>query len=116
MYFLKLYFKDPWVLIPGVGSIVLQALMWWYSATHLPNSTEQIFLHYTTVFGVDLVGAARQILYIPLFGLAMGLATIILSCGIYRLERLLSRLLLAAYFVVQTVLLVGLWFIIRLNI
>ena len=89
----KLFFRDPWILWPIIGSILSQLLIWWYILANIRPTTEQLFLHYNVVFGVDLIGEWWKIYYLPLAGFLVILVNYLLGLHFYRHDKLLSRLL-----------------------
>ncbi len=116
MHFIKLYFKDPWILVPHFLIVFLQVVMWWKGYMFRVSSSDQVFLHYTSVFGVDMVGGASQIYYIPLIGIVGIFVVVALSLFLYRNEQFLARLLVCSCFVMHLVLVSALWFIVGLNL
>ena len=54
------------MLIPLSFSGLLQVWDWWYVVSNIHSSSGQIFLHYTSLFGVDLVGEWWKIFYLPI--------------------------------------------------
>lgn len=93
MYSPRLYLKDAWNSAPLGISVLSQAAAWWYVFEFIRPAGEQAFLHYNSVFGVDLVGAWWKIIYAPLFGLAVILVNHGLSWYFYSHDRFLARLL-----------------------
>ena len=65
----KLYLRDYWVGPVFLGSVLAQIVMWWYLLVNIHPTVEQIFLHYNSVFGIDLIGNWWQIFYLPAGGL-----------------------------------------------
>ena len=88
----KLFLKDYWISGPLVASLALQGAVWWYVLANIHPSSEQFFLHYNVVFGVDLIGAWWKIYLLPAVGLLVLLLNYILGLYFYREDRLLSRL------------------------
>lgn len=112
----KLFLRDWWINIPLLISLGLQLFMWWYLLSHFHSGTEQIFLHYNIIFGVDLVGNWWQIFYLPAGGLLALLVNYFFSWYSYGTDRLLARFLsvwtaLATFFLV-----IAVWLISGLNI
>ena len=117
MWFLpRLYFRDPWILLPFLFSAVVQGLLWWYIAVKIHPSAQPIFLHYNIIFGVDLLGEWWKIWYLPGGGLMIFFLNFILSFVWYGEDRLLARLLCAAAVLLEVLVGLGSYFIVGLNI
>jgi len=116
MFSLKLYYKDPWIITNVSIVIVLQALLWWYVLSRLHPGNESIFLHYTSIFGVDLVGPGRNLLLLPLFGLLVLLSNFTVGFLVYRTDRFLAQLLASMTTFIQAGIFIAAWFIVGLNI
>ena len=112
----KLWLRDWWIHVPLIISLVLQVLMWWYLIAHFNSSSEQVFLHYNIVFGVDLVGNWWQIFYFPAGGLFALLINYFFAWGIYSTDRLLSRFLSVLTALITLLLSVAVWLISGINI
>jgi|SRR3989344_8803564 len=89
----KLFFKDPWIFGPLIGSVLSQLIVWWYILANIKPTVEQIFLHYNVVFGVDLIGDWWKIYYLPLVGIIVMLVNYISGLYFYGHDKLLSRVL-----------------------
>lgn len=94
MYSFKLYLKDWWVLAFLTAMVGLLFFSWWYLLTHLPATSENVFLHYNSIFGVDLVGPWNSLLQIPLMGILIFAVNWLLSWFWYRSNKFISRLTL----------------------
>jgi len=116
LYSPKLFVRDSWVLFPLSVSIFLQVWGWWYTATHIHASAGQIFLHYTSLFGVDLVGGWWKIFYLPAGGLLIILVNFVVSFLFYRMDKFLSRFLSIFTLFVEIFLTIAIWLIVGLNI
>ena len=112
----KLFLRDWWVL----GSLVVVALSqifsWSYLIYYIRPSTEQLFLHYNIVFGVDLVGAWWKIYFLPLGGFVSALINYIFSLAFYDSDKILARFLSFVSAVVHIFLIIAIIFIVGLNI
>lgn len=111
----KLYIRDPWILFPLVGTGLIQAFIWWYVLSHIHPSSDPIFLHYTILFGVDLIGNWQQVLIPPSIGLGLGVFNYLFSFGIYGSSRLVARLMSFATVFIQLFLAMGVVMIVGLS-
>lgn len=89
----KLYLRDYWIGPMFLGSIVVQIITWWYLLVNIHPTTEQIFLHYNTVFGIDLIGDWWQIFYLPAGGLLIFIVNYLVSWHFYASDKFLARVL-----------------------
>lgn len=95
----KLFFRDRLISSLLATSVGMNAWSWWYLISHLIHSTKQVFLHYTVIFGVDLLGDWQKLLYLPICGVLVLLLNFVLSALWYGDDRLLARVLaLGAWF------------------
>ncbi|MBI5729343.1 MAG: hypothetical protein HY983_03855 [Candidatus Magasanikbacteria bacterium] len=108
-----LYIRDRWIYIPGLGVLGLIAFTWWYIVSRVHPTSDQVFLHYTIIFGVDLIGPWRGILLPAISGLIIVGINFTVSWLIYGSNRFLARLLpvatliLAVFLLLAAALLVG---------
>lgn len=93
MYSPRLFFKDPLVAGPAIFCLGFQIVIWWFMSTALHPSGEQFFLHYNSVFGVDLVGAWWRLFFIPILGLLIFCVNYGLALLLFRHDRFLARTL-----------------------
>ena len=94
IYLIKVFIKDPWIIIPLITGLTTQLFVWPYIFFQLGQRSDYLFLHYNIIFGVDLVGPWWKILYLPLGGLAIIILNFLLSLYIYNQDKLISRMLL----------------------
>lgn len=111
----KLYFRDPWTAWPLVGTILIQAFLWWSLIFYIRPDAGQVFLHYNIVLGVDLVGDRWQIFYLPATGVLVLLINYLFSSGAYLFDKFLARFLSFWVLFFHIFLLVGVWLLVRLN-
>lgn len=93
IYLLKVFFKDPWVIVPLVVSCATQLFMWPYFFYELGSVRDILFLHYNIIFGVDLVGEWWRMLFLPLGGLIILLINNILALTFYNTDKTTARML-----------------------
>lgn len=111
-----LYIRDRWIYLPGLGVLLLTVFIWWYILSRVHPTSDQVFLHYTIIFGVDLIGPWREILTPALSGLVITIVNFVVSWFIYSNNKLLARLLSLATFVIHIFLLIASVLMVRLNI
>jgi len=87
IYPIKLYLKYR----PALWAIILSAAInlaaWLVLAFQLPRGEEQIFLHYTVIFGVDYLGSWLSAFIVPAIGLSILLINAVLGWLIFHKEK-----------------------------
>lgn len=115
-YLLKVFFKDPWVVLPLLVSAISQIYMWPYILMNLAQRKGTLFLHYNVVFGVDLVGAWWKIFFLPLAGLII----IVLNFGaaLYsrNSDKVISRMFTVFAAVFQLFLVLAVYLTVQINL
>lgn len=114
--FPKVYWKDRWVWLPAVFLLLFQLFMWVYAAFYVRPTTEQVFLHYNVVFGVDLIGEWWKILAVPLGGFIIFLLNFALSWYCYSEDKVLSRFLTVVAALLNLFLAIAFYLVVGLNI
>lgn len=112
----KIFFKDWRISAPFVVSGLLLLAGWYEVLRYIHPTTEQIFLHYNIVFGVDLIGAWWKLYLLPAGGLLIFLVNHLLSLHFYGDDRFLSRLINIATAVIMFFLFLAIYQIVGLNI
>jgi hypothetical protein len=115
-YYLKLYLRDPRVLLPLLLSIIAQVFIWLYILLNVKPSVGRLFLHYNIVFGVDLLGQWWKILYLPLGGLLIILINFVISFLFYKRDKFFSWLLAFWVFLIHIYLVIETYLLVRLNL
>lgn len=110
----RLFLRDKLVISSLGVAVVLNAALWLYLLLAV-KSAENIFLHYTIHFGVDLVGSFTNLLMLPLLGLALILLNFTIAYFLYDNLKRLGLLMAVATPVVQMFLLVEGFFLAFLN-
>lgn len=117
LYPLRLFLKRLPILLPlGFGLLLNMAAWVWLGFTILPLKEEQIFLHYTILFGVDLVGPPKDILFLPFFGFGILLINGGLGWLAFSKDRLISYMLAIAACLCQIFLGIAAALLIFLNV
>ena len=114
-YSVRLYLRDRWILSSIGGSALCFIITLWYALRHIPATGEPIFLHYSSIFGVDLVGEWWKLLFIPGLGLLMLLGNGLISWRIFGAERAVARFIMLCTTALELALLFEVMFIVHLN-
>ncbi len=112
----RLYFRDRYIVPPLAICVILLAVAWWYTLSKIPVATEQVYLHYNIIFGIDQYGPRSLLFYPLLFGLGTLLINTALSFAAFKYDRIIARLIMTITALIMLFLLVGLIFIVGLNI
>lgn len=112
----KVYWKDRWVWIPALFLLFFQLFMWIYAVVYVRPTTDQIFLHYNVVFGVDLIGDWWKILVAPLGGFVIFLVNFTLSWYCFSEDKILARFLTFVATILNLFLAVAFYLVVGLNI
>ncbi len=101
VYPLKLYIrKIPVVSMVGAVSILnLFSLAW--LIFQIPHNTEQVFLHYNILFGVDRIGELWEVYLTSLIAIVLCCVDFLCAWLLYRRDWLLSYFLLAVSVVIS---------------
>ena len=112
---IKLYIKDRIIAIAGVsaGLFFLAGIV--YTLIYFHPGGEPVFLHYNSIFGVDLVGAWWQIAYLPALAFIIGIVNGIISLNLFPRERLAARFAAVFTAFVELAFLFETIFIVNLN-
>lgn len=116
LYPLRSYARDPWIFFPGIISALILLSHWWYAISKITPTSEQLFLHYNILFGVDLIGEWWKIYFIPFFALIILVFNFCLSYFFYQQNRFVSRFLSSLTVFYEVLILIGSLLIIGLNI
>lgn len=115
-YSFSVYWKDRWIFVSALFLLVSQLFMWGYGAFFIHPTTDQIFLHYNVVFGVDLIGEWWKVFAAPVGGLAIFLINFLLSWYCYGQDKIMSRFLTFAAALLNFGLALSLYLVVGLNI
>lgn len=110
----RLFLRDKLVKYSLGAAILINAALWFYLFLAV-KSAENIFLHYTIHFGVDLIGSFANLLMLPLLGLMIILFNFTIAYFLYDNLKRLGLLLTVAAPVIQAFLLVEGFFLAFLN-
>ena len=111
----KLFLLNKYVCLTIALAGLAHLVLWWFIIIEARSGLETLILHYTTEFGVDLLGPWSASLSLPVIGFIFLICNIALAFFLYRRYPVLSYLLLVAAFLVQVMLSVAAYFIVSLN-
>jgi len=112
---LRFFFKDSVVLFSLVSIFLLTLAQLITLFINIKPKAEPIFLHYTTYFGVDFIGAWYLVYGLPLASLVIGLFNTGLAYLLVRREKVLGYVLLISSVLVSVLLLIVALLVVRLN-
>lgn len=96
-------------------SAVFQAISWWYVASKISPTEDQLFLHYNIIFSIDLIGEWWKV-YAPSFvGFCLFLVNLVVAWLLYGNYRSMSRVLLVFMALIEAALLIGQVLLVNLN-
>ncbi|MBI2444516.1 MAG: hypothetical protein HYV42_04730 [Candidatus Magasanikbacteria bacterium] len=110
----RFYFRDWRISFTLAAAGLANIFTWWYLGTNIAPSG-QVFLHYTVIFGVDLVGEWGRIFWLSGSGAAVIIVNSVLAYLVYPSARELSRLLAYVSLLVQALLLLVAFFLVQVN-
>lgn len=97
-------------------SAVINLSMWAYLFhSRGIKSDYPIILHYNLFIGVDALGDYEKVFLLPLAGLVLFLLNALLAQFFYKIERLASYMLTMNIFIIQIVLILASYLIVRVN-
>ncbi|MFH1286830.1 MAG: hypothetical protein ABII02_03705 [Candidatus Magasanikbacteria bacterium] len=74
-------------------SVLVNLASWFWLLWNIRFVDEQIFLHYNILFGVDLVGNAQKIFYLPLLGLCILIFNTLLGWVLFSKDKFAAQAL-----------------------
>jgi hypothetical protein len=116
IYPLRLYVKHiPNVVLFGVG-LALNIAIWVVLLWNIRPQEELIFLHYSILFGVDLIGEWWKVLYVPIGGLVILLLNLFIGWFLFQKDKFANYVLLFIAALCQAFLFVTAMLLIFLNV
>lgn len=109
------YLRDRLILVSSGVGLLLNILLWVVVISKFGYTQEKLPLHFNIVYGIDLVGAGRNLYQIPGAGLIIFVIDAWLGKAVYRRNPLFSYFLTFAVGFVQVVLLIALFSLVSLN-
>lgn len=115
-YPLKLYFRHLPNLIILSLALLVNAAIWVWLLSQIGPQSEQIFLHYNILFGVDYVGEWWRVLFLPISGLVIMLANGVIGWALFGKDKFYAHLLNAVSLFCQIFLFVAAALLVFLNV
>ena len=109
------YWKDKQIMTVLFLSVLLNIFIWIFLIQNQKENSHPIILHYNLFFGVDYLGNYEKIYLIPIAGLIIIIVNSILGHLLYLKEKLAVYFLVFIIFIVQLLLLINSYLIIRIN-
>lgn len=116
MYSLKLFFLSPLTLISVIVSLCLDIFYFVWLLVKVGFRDEQFFLHYNILSGVDWVGPASYVYWIPVIGVAILISNTVLAWYLYTKYRDLSYIVLAVTILAHLCLFIAVYSVLFLNV
>ncbi|MAG37074.1 MAG: hypothetical protein CL878_12630 [Dehalococcoidia bacterium] len=88
--------KDPWARWLALLGLTINVALALGLLARLPQLPDLLPVHFNAFGEVDLIGAKRDILRLPVIGALVWAANVALAVQVARLDRLLARLLIGA--------------------
>ena len=95
VYPILLFLKHKPNTVFLVVALVMHLFLWAYILWYIGPQDQQLFLHYTMFFGVDLIGSWYMVYIIPVGGLCLFLLNTVLAWFMFSVDRLASYFFLA---------------------
>lgn len=113
---LRFFLKDPLIRYPLAAAFILAILQIIVIAVRIKPQAEPIFLHYTTYFGVDLVGAWYLLYAVPAMSILISVINAVLSNMLARRNsKALGAICAGAAAVVGALFTLAVFLLVRLN-
>ncbi len=116
IYPLRLYFFNKTTLILFSLSLFINFLIWFWLFWQWPITTENIYLHYNVLFGVDKIGPSWHIFYLPVSGLVILVVNFLLGWLLFVKEMFVAQLLNFTAVFSQILLVIIVYFLSLLNL
>jgi len=116
--FTALIFKDGFFRLLFFFSLAVNAFIWFFlylNFSPLQTAGETLPLHYNIYFGIDFIGKWYEIFIMPTVGIFFIIINFILADIIYLRDKITSYFLAGAGVVVQVLLLLAAYSIIKIN-
>lgn len=116
LYPLKLYLRSLPVALLSGSALVLNIFSWLWLWIQIPRGVDQLFLHYSILFGVDFIGTRTQIFYVPLLGLVIWIVNTFAGWILYRKDNFMSHVLNFVNLLCQIFVVIATFLLVFLNV
>ena len=116
MYPVKLYLKHLPNTVMLASALVLNIASWVWTLWQIPRTDQEIFLHYTILYGVDYIGEWWRVLNLPAIGLCILVANGALGWSLFHKDKVVGYLLNAVAVLCQVFILIAVSLLIFLNV
>ena len=90
-----------------ISALLINSIIWTLILIKIRAEAKPIPLHFNAYYGIELVGNGFLFLELPAIGLAILLLNAYLASKVYKVDKLLVRILLVGGLVVQAILLLA---------
>lgn len=98
------------------AALAMNIAMWMWLLFHIHPQSEQLFLHYTILFGVDLIGSWNKIFFLPISGFFIIMVNALIGWLMFKSDKFFAQILNAVALFCQILLLIGTWLVVYLNV
>lgn len=116
VYPLKLYIRKIPVMVIIGAALALNLFSWAWLLFQIPHNSEQVFLHYNILFGIDQIGEPREVYTASFIGLITIVVNFVAAWLLYRKDSFYSYALLASALTVNIFVAVASVLVVYLNI
>jgi len=106
-FFQRDFFVDSLNRIPLISALLINSIIWTLILIKIRAEAKPIPLHFNAYYGIEFVGNGFLFLELPAIGLAVLLLNVYLAAKVYKVDKLLARILLFGTLAVQAVLLLA---------
>jgi hypothetical protein len=101
--------------VSAISAVAINVLLWLLAIFLFPQDKAAAVLHYNASLGIDFIGAGSQIKILPTIGTAIIILNLILAFSLRRVSRRATTMLWAILPIIEAMLIVAFWLILRLN-
>lgn len=91
-------------------------MSWIWLIWNIRPQENNIFLHYTALFGVDLIGPWQQVFYLPLVGLCIMLVNAFVGWMLFREDKTIGYISLGIAAFLQLIIFISSHLLVLLNV
>lgn len=116
MYPMTLYIRHRPILIMIGSSLLINLLIWLWLFFSIRPGVESVFLHYSALYGVNLIGEWHQIFFVPAFGLVVLVINSLVGWVLFQKDRFIAHLLSGIVLLVHLFLVIVSFLLVFLNV